>query len=173
MKRALNWILFLMHLSKKRFYLLKIWTKLKSFKVTTSKHTFIKIMLAKAVNDYSKFEKFVDCLKSEKSFREFENNTFDKYCDLHKAIAYIVERKSPTKGKNYAISTSIASSKILSPRQSLSAEFESVHTEGSFYSILDHYLYHLQSTYSTLPAVSLQGWHDRETHTRNLQILQL
>jgi len=49
--------------------------KIKSFKVARTKQNFIKIMQAKVVSDYSKLEKFMDCLKSEKSFREFEHNT--------------------------------------------------------------------------------------------------
>ena len=139
--------------------------KIKSFTMTKSKQNFIKVMQARNVSDNFMCEKFVECLRKSNLSREFDNNVHEKYCELHQAIAYIVQRKSPTKAKGHFGSTS--GSITVSPQQSLSAAFTGVHTEDSFGPILNRYLEYLRSTYSKLPAVSLQGWLDSETHTKN------
>jgi len=141
--------------------------KIKSFLVTRTKQNFIKTMRAKVVSDYSVLKKFVEYLKHDSSFCELENNIYEKYWELHKTIANIVQFWSPTKAKLHFDSTS--SSEIITPQLlqslSLTAVFTGVYTQVSFSSILDHYLGYLQCTYSALPAVSKQGWLDSKMHT--------
>jgi len=59
----------------------------KSVKVTKGKQLFITIIQAKVVTEYSQFKKFMDCLKKDKSFREFENLVHN---ELHKAMSCTV-----------------------------------------------------------------------------------
>ena len=135
---------------------------IKSSSGSSAKQKFIDVLEAKPVNNYSMFDDFMNCLTVDSTFSEYRDKVSKKESELHSAIGYIVQCKSPSKTKDHLSLTS--GSKISSPQQSLFTNFKSVYGFGS---ILDVYFNHLKSTYSLLPAVSLQGWHDSKTHKKS------
>ena len=155
--------IFIDQLKQEKFLSTEEMDRMKSVKVTKGKQLFITIIQAKRVTEYSQFKKFMDCLKSDKSFREFESLAHNKYNELHKAISCILQSMSPAKAKGNNDFTS--SYKIGSPRRSLSAAANDVEDINDSF-ILDCYLDYLKSRYGNLPVVSLQGWLHSETHAK-------